>query len=74
MLLSGVFPPGGWNKRRTQNLQRYSLSKTTGTTHSVSLEYVCEHIFHVNDGLAETSDTAVQEGVGSIPLMNIILF
>ena len=74
MSLSGVFPPEGWNKRRTQHLQQYFLPQTTGTAHSVSLQYLCEHIFHVNDGLAETCDTTVQEGVGSILLINIILF
>ena len=74
MSLSGVYPPGGCNKRRTQHLQQYSLSVTSGTAHSVSLEYLCEHNFHVHDGLAGTCDTTVQEGVGSIPLGNLVLF
>ena len=74
MSLSSGFPPGGWNKRRTQNLQQYSLSLTTGTAHSVSLKYFCQHIFHVHNGLAETSYTTVQEGVGSIPVGNLVLY
>ena len=65
-------PEGGINA--AHKIYNSIFSHKPAVRHTVYHWNTSVNIFYVNDGLAETCDTAVQESVGWIPLMNIILF